>query len=54
MPIENTTKEIAEKIASRIIRQNPSVKPHFQPYIKQKGIGFTSTMGFIKVDLKQF
>lgn len=47
-------KEILARVAENIVKKNPAVKPHFQPYIKQPGIGFTTTMGFIHVDLKQF
>lgn len=49
-----STKEILAKVADHIIQKNPAVHPHLQPYIKQNGIGFTATQGFINVDFKQF
>ncbi len=49
-----TAEEIAAKIARRISEVSPAVKPHFRPYIKQDGVGFTSTQGFIHVDMRKF
>ncbi len=46
--------EIAAKIAKHISGISPAVKPHFRPYIKQDGVRFTSTQGFIRVDMRHF
>lgn len=46
--------EIAARIAKRIADLSPAVKPHFRPYIKQEGVAFTSTQGFVHVDMKKF
>ncbi len=49
-----SAEEIATKIAKRISGLSPAVKPHFRPYIKQEGVYFTSTQGFVRVDMKKF
>ena len=46
-------KEIVGRVAKHIMEKNPPVKPHFQPYIKQKGIRFSAPQSFIHVDLSK-
>ena len=46
-----SAKEIVAKIATHIAEKNPATRPHFQPYIKLPGIGFSAPQSFIHIDL---
>lgn len=48
-----TPRQVVEKIAEHLMEKNPPTRPHFQPYIKLPGIGFSAPQSFIHVDLTE-
>lgn len=48
-----SAREVLTKIAEHIIEKNPVTRPHFQPYVKIPGIGFSAPQSFIHIDLKE-